>query len=223
MMDRFSRLLELDNVSTSNILLAKSKKVLVIGVGGVGQHVSTYLITNGVTNLTIIDFDKVEISNLNRQILLVESDIGKPKVDVVKKALLSKNSESNISTFNLIVDDSNIDELVKGYDLIVDEVENWATKLVIARGCKKENIPYMHIGVDGYKGQYCLFKEKSLLDVTSADILNAPKDGVLGPMVGIISSMASISILHYLFGLEVELDTLFYFDYFANKLIKAKI
>lgn len=222
-MDRFSRLLELDDISIDNIKLASNKRVLIIGVGGVGQHVSTYLLTNGVSNLTIVDFDKVEISNLNRQILLTESDLGKSKVDVVKAALEARNKDSNITSLNLKIDDNNICDVIKGFDLVVDAVDNWATKLVIARGCKKSNILYMHIGVDGYKGQYCLFKDKSLLDVASEDILSSPKDGVLGPMVGIISSMASLLILHYLFGLEVELDTLNYYDYLTNKLVKAKI
>ena len=222
-MDRFSRLLELDSISTDNIKLASNKRVLIIGVGGVGQHVSTYLLTNGVNNLTIVDFDKMEISNLNRQILLTESDLGKSKVDVVKAALEARNKDSNIASLNLKIDDNNICDVIKGFDLVVDAVDNWATKLVIARGCKESNIPYMHIGVDGYKGQYCLFKDKSLLDVASEDILSSPKDGVLGPMVGVISSMASLLILHYLFGLEVELDTLNYYDYLTNKLVKAKI
>lgn len=222
-MDRFSRLLELDDISTDNIKLASNKRVLIIGVGGVGQHISTYLVTNGVSNLTIVDFDKVEISNLNRQILLTESDLGKSKVDVVKAALEARNKDSHIASLNLKIDDNNIYDVIKGFDLVVDAVDNWATKLVIARGCKKENIPIMHIGVDGYKGQYCLFKDKSLLDIASEDILSSPKDGVLGPMVGIISSMASLLILHYLFGLEVELDTLNYYDYLTNKLVKATI
>lgn len=222
-MDRFSRLLELDNISKDNIKLASNKRVLIIGVGGVGQHVSTYLVTNGVSNLTIVDFDKVEISNLNRQILLTESDLGKSKVDVVKAALEARNKDSHIDSLNLKIDDNNISDIIKGFDLVVDAVDNWATKLVIARGCKESNIPYMHIGVDGYKGQYCLFKDKSLLDIASEDILSSPKDGVLGPMVGIISSMASLLILHYLFGLEVELDALNYYDYLTNKLVKAKI
>ena len=95
-MDRYSRLLELKDISEEQLLSLTKKRVLIIGVGGVGQHVSTYLATNGVTNLTIVDYDKVELSNLNRQILLTELDLGKLKVDVVKNALLAKNSDKEV-------------------------------------------------------------------------------------------------------------------------------
>lgn len=222
-MERYSRLLELENISEENLLSLAQKKVLVIGVGGVGQHISTYLVTNGVTNITIVDYDVVEMSNLNRQILLTENDVEKSKVEVVKFALLAKNSEAHIKSLNLKIDDSNIDNLVKDYDLVIDAVDNWKAKLDIASGCFRQKVPFIHIGVDGYKGQYCLFKNKSLLDVVNKDIISSPKDGVLGPMVGLISSFASLLAIYFLLGLEVKLDTLFYYDYFTNKLVEMKI
>lgn len=222
-MSRYSRLLELKDIDLEQLLSLAQKRVLIIGVGGVGQHVSTYLVTNGVTNLTIVDYDKVELSNLNRQILLSELDLGKLKVDVVKNALLSRNSEAHINSINLKVDESNIDELVKDYDLVIDAVDNWRSKLVIAKACKDYKVPFLHIGVDGYKGQYCLFKNKCLLDIVDFDIISAPKDGVMGPMVGAISSLASILAVRYLMDFEIEKDALFYLDYLSNKLSAVKL
>ena len=131
-MDRYSRLLSLKDFSKEKLDLLKSKKVLIIGVGGVGQHVATYLITNGIININIVDFDNVEISNLNRQILLTEEDINKPKVDVVKAALIKKNSEANIKTINLKIDENNIKDIKLDFDVIIDAVDNWPTRLVIA-------------------------------------------------------------------------------------------
>ena len=223
MKERYSRLLQLDDITIDKLDLLKGKKVLIIGVGGVGQHVSTYLLTNGVTNLTIVDYDKVELSNLNRQILLTELDLGKLKVDVVKNALLSRNSDAHINSINLKVDESNIDELVKDYDLVIDAVDNWKSKLVIAKACKDNKVPFLHIGVDGYKGQYCLFKNKCLLDIVDSDIISAPKDGVMGPMVGAISSLASILAVRYLMDFKIEKNTLFYLDYLSNKLSAVKL
>lgn len=222
-MDRYSRLLQLDDITLDKLNLLKNKKVLIIGVGGVGQTVATYLVTNGVINLTIVDFDKVELSNLNRQILLTEKDLGKDKAEVVKCSLLARNSEAHITSHNFKVDDSNISELIKGFDLVVDAVDNWKSKLLISDACKTNNIPFMHIGVDGYSGQFCLFKNKSLSDVVSNDILESPKDGVLGPMVGLISSLSCLDVLHYLLGLDVETDSLFYFDYNSKNFKKIKI
>ena len=86
-MSRYDRLLELSTCSEEKLRLLHDKKVLLFGVGGVGQHIATYLATNGVIYMVIIDYDKVELSNLNRQILLTEKDIGKSKVDVVENAL----------------------------------------------------------------------------------------------------------------------------------------
>lgn len=222
-MNRYSRLLQLNNITEDNLVSLALKRVLIIGVGGVGQHVTTYLVTNGVINLTIVDFDKVEISNLNRQILLTESDIGKSKVDVVKSALLNRNSEAHIDIVNLKVDDTNIDSLFKDYDLVIDAVDNWKTKLVIAKGCKDNHIPFLHIGVDGFKGQYCLFKNKNLFDVVGFDIISAPKDGVMGPMVGAISSLASVLAIKYLLGDESKNDKLHYFDYQSSRFIETNI
>lgn len=222
-MSRYSRLLELKDINLEQFLSLAQKRVLIIGVGGVGQHVSTYLVTNGVTNLTIVDCDKVELSNLNRQILLSELDLGKLKVEVVKSALLSRNSEAHINSISLKVDESNIDELVKGYDLVIDAVDNWKAKLIIAEACKDNKVPFLHIGVDGYKGQYCLFINKSLLDITNSDTISSPKDGVFGPMVGLISSYASLIAMRYLLNELVETDTLFYFDYLSNRLVKMAI
>ena len=223
MMERYSRLLELNDITPDKLDLLKSKRVLIIGVGGVGQTVATYLVTNGVTNLTIIDFDKVELSNLNRQILLTEKDIGKDKVEIVKCALLARNSEAHITSYNFKVDDSNIKDVINDYDLVVDAVDNWKSKMLISDACKINNIPFMHVGVDGYSGQFCLFKNKSLGDIVSNDILESPKDGVLGPMVGLISSLSCLDVLHYLLGLDVETDLLFYFDYNSSNFKKIKI
>lgn len=222
-MSRYSRLLELKDIDLEQLLSLAQKRVLIIGVGGVGQHVATYLATNGVTNLTIVDYDKVELSNLNRQILLNELDLGKLKVDVVKSALLSRNSDAHINSINLKVDESNIDELVKGYDLVIDAVDNWKSKLIIAKTCKDNKVPFLHIGVDGYKGQYCLFINKSLLDITNSDIISSPKDGVFGPMVGIISSLASMLAIKYLLGECCDLDKIYYFDYNSYRLVEMLI
>ena len=223
MSNRYDRLLELSTFSKDKLDTLNKSKVLIIGVGGVGQHIATYLVTNGVINLTIIDFDKVELSNLNRQILLKEEDINLDKVEIVKKELLSRNVDAHINAINLKADESNISSLNIGYDVVVDATDNWKSKLLISKVAKENNIVLLHVGVDGTSGQFAIFKNKSLLDVVSVEIINSKKDGVLGPMVGIISSLATINLISFLVGDFKEIDTLFSYDSLTNKISKVNL
>lgn len=223
MSTRYDRLLQLSSFSKEDLGILHSKKVLIIGVGGVGQHVSTYLITNGIKDLTILDFDKVEISNLNRQILLTEKDIGKYKVDVVKEALKAKNSDANIHSINAKVDKSNINEIITSeFDVVVDALDNWEGKFLISDECHKKHIPFLHVGVDGMSGQYCLFKEKSLTDILPPEVITAKRDGVMGSVVGAISCMASTYLIEYLTG-KKKSDILMSFSFNDNQVSQILI
>lgn len=219
---RYSRLIQLSSFSLRKLSILGEKRVLLIGVGGVGQYVATSLITNGIKYLTIVDFDKVELSNLNRQILLKEEDVGKLKTDVVLAELIKKNSEIEICARNMKVTAENAESMVEKIDLIIDAVDNWPTKLVLGEVAKKHNIPLLHIGVDGNRGQYCLFKEKSLSDIFDTSIKKEPRDGVMGPMVGTVASLASMYLINYLVG-DAPSDVLYYFDAKENKLGQMKI
>ena len=222
-MGRYSRLLQLSDFSKEDLKILQSKTILVIGAGGVGQHVATYLVTNGIENLRIVDFDTVEYSNLNRQILLTEKHIGNRKVDVVREALFAKNHDALVKSINCKVDESNVSEIITNeYDAVVDALDNWKGKLLISNECKKLIIPILHVGVDGMKGQYVVFKKCSLEDLVSKDIIGAPKDGVMGPMVGAVSSLASILLIKYLIG-KAEPDELHYIDYESHQFSKIKI
>ena len=200
-MSRYSRLLSLSSFSENDLKTLLSKKALIIGAGGVGQHISTYLVTNGIENITIVDFDKVEISNLNRQILLSEEDIGKSKVDVVKRALNAKNGDAKIKSINVKLDESNVSDIITTeYDVVVDALDNWEGKFLISDECHKKRLPFLHVGVDGMSGQYCVFKEKSLRDILPSEVAEEIRDGVMGSVVGTLSSMACTYLIHFLTG-----------------------
>lgn len=221
-MDRYQKILNLSTFGETKLNNLKKFNILVIGAGGVGQHVLTYLVTNGVEHVTFIDFDFVELSNLNRQILLSEKDIGAPKVDFVEIALKERNSNAKITKISAKVTRENAKELTKGYDVVVDAVDNWESKLVIAEAVKNNKSQlFLHIGVDGESGQYCLFKNKSLLDIVDNSVLKEPKDGVLGPMVGAVASLATLLLLNFLVGNNQDNDVLFSFDSKENKIVKV--
>ena len=223
MSTRYDRLLELSNFTKQDLLTLQSKKVLILGAGGVGQHVSTYLVTNGIENITILDFDKVEISNLNRQILLTEKDIGKYKVNVVKEALNAKNKDAHIEAINTKLDLSNVSEIITNkYDVVVDALDNWESKFIIFDECHKKYIPHLHVGVDGMSGQYCVFKDKSLRDILPIEVVKEKRDGVMGSVVGAISSMASTYLIQYLLG-QTKPDELVGFDFSSNSVKVVKL
>ncbi len=222
-MGRYDRTLELSTFSEEKLSILKQTKVLIIGAGGIGQTVSTYLVTNGVENLTLCDFDVAEISNLNRQILLTEKHIGEPKVDIVKKQLQKRNGEAKIQSLFTKISKDNISNTISGFDVVVDAVDNWATKLIISETCKKAKILSLHVGVDGECGQFCLFKNKSLLDVVDEGVLEEPRDGVLGPMVGAVSSLATLHLIRYLVGDHNFIDTLYFFKAKTNEIVKVDL
>ena len=223
MSNRYDRLLELSSFSKEDLKTLLSKKVLIIGVGGVGQHVATYLVTNGIENITLVDFDKVEISNLNRQILLCEKDIGRYKVDLVKEALKAKNKDAHIEAINTKLDLSNVSEIITSkYDVVVDALDNWEGKFIISDECHKKHIPHLHVGVDGMSGQYCVFKDKCLRDILPSEVIKEKRDGVMGSVVGIVSAMASTYLICYLLG-KAKSDELISFDFTQNSLKTIKL
>lgn len=222
-MNRYQRLLDLSSFSKEKLSILQSKKVLLIGVGGVGEYVATSLVTNGVENLTIVDFDQVELSNLNRQILLLEDDVSNSKVKVVQKALENRNQDAHITSVNQRVDSNNISSLIASFDLVIDAVDNWESKIVISKEAHKQKKPHLHIGVDGDKGQWCLFVHKSLLDIVDDKVILEKKDGVMGPMVGAIASLASIDAIRFLSNDKVDIDVLHYYDALSHHLGEMKI
>ena len=222
-MSRYSRLLSLSSFSENDLKALQSKKVLIIGVGGVGQHISTYLVTNGIENITIVDFDKVEISNLNRQILLSEEDIGKSKVDVVKRALNAKNGDAKIKSINVKLDKSNVSDIITTeYDVVVDALDNWEGKFLISDECHKKQLPFLHVGVDGMSGQYCVFKEKSLREILPSEVAKEVRDGVMGSVVGTLSSMACTYLMHFLLG-KAKTDELISYNDESKEITKIAL
>ena len=223
MSNRYDRLLSLSSFSENDLKTLQSKKVLIIGVGGVGQHIATYLVTNGVEHLTIVDYDKVEISNLNRQILLTEKDIGLPKVEVVTKALLARNIKVELLSINLKLTKENATDIILNeYDVVIDALDNWEGKFLISDECHKKHLPFLHVGVDGMSGQFCVFKEKSLSDILPNEVVKEVRDGVMGSVVGAVSSLATTYLIEFLIG-KKNADQLISLDFKKNRINIMKL
>lgn len=215
----FDRLLKI--VSQKELDIIKKSKILIIGVGGVGGYTLEVLARMGIENFTIVDHDIIEKSNINRQIIALNSNIGKYKVDAFKKRILDINPSININTSKDFIDKSNIEQLFNNkYDFIVDACDTITTKVLLIKYAKINSIPIiscMGTGnrfdptklkiIDIYKTNYDplskimrkLLKEENIkkLDVVySSEIPIKIKDRVNGS-TSLVPSTAGIYCAYY--------------------------
>lgn len=147
MFDRLELLVGKDNLEK-----IQNTKVLVIGVGGVGGYAVESLVRSGILNITIVDYDKIDISNLNRQVISLNSNIGNYKVDEFKKRINSINPNCNVKTICEKINDDNFDLLnIEEYDYVVDACDTVSVKKEIIRKCTKNNIKFISSMGTGYK------------------------------------------------------------------------
>jgi len=138
-MNEFSRIESL--IGVENLEKIKSKTVLVIGIGGVGGSAIETLVRNGISNIIIVDFDIVDITNINRQVIAFHSTIGKYKTDVLESKIKDINKECNVIKINKKVDSTNIDELFKyDIDYIIDACDDMDTKKLLIKKAIEKNI-----------------------------------------------------------------------------------
>ncbi len=134
-LDKYSRQIKLPEVGETGQKKLGSAKILIVGMGGLGCPAAQYLVAAGVGTLGLMDHDLVNLSNLHRQILYTESDIGKPKVDVANTALHKLNSEVNLISITERLNENNALSLFEKYDLILDGSDNFQTKYLINDAC----------------------------------------------------------------------------------------
>ena len=157
-------------IGEENVNLLASKHITVVGVGGVGGYVAITLVRAGIENITIIDFDVVSPSNVNRQIIAFESTIGKVKVDVLKTMLLDINKNVKVVALNERLTAENVGKLICQTDFVVDAIDSVADKVALIKYCKENNIQIL--SAMGAGNRYSLPK----FDVT--DVFKTHDDGL---------------------------------------------
>ena len=180
----------------------KDAHVLVAGVGGLGSPVAMYLCVSGVGTLSIVDADTVALSNLNRQLLHWESDIGVRKVDSAKEKLVGMNPRVNVVAFGKRITPETVGSMLVGVDVVVDCLDNMASRYVLNRACVAAGIPFIHGGVYGMMGQLttilpgttpcleCIFPRKE--EASQGPI------PVFGPTAGMIASLQALEAIKLL-------------------------
>ena len=211
---RYARQLILKKFGEKGQLALKKSSVLVIGSGGLGSPICFYLAAAGVGHLGIADFDVVDDSNLQRQILHNTQDIGVMKVESAKNKLSALNPFIKIETFEEKVTAENIVDLINKFDFIIDGTDTFDSKYLINDACVMVGKPYSHGSVMQYDGQAmtvipkktacfrCVFEKKP----EAGSVPNASDVGVLGAVPGIVGSLQAVEAIKYIIG-EGELLT----------------
>ena len=164
---RFEKQIVLKKIGVSGQKKILNSKVLIIGIGGLGCPLLTYLAASGVGTLGIVDQDKIELSNLNRQTLFIAQDVGKYKVIQAKNYLNKVNKKINIKTFKQKVTSSNIKSIIKDFDIICDGTDNYQTRYIINDQCKKSKKILISAAISKFDGHLFKFnfKKRKLLSL----------------------------------------------------------
>lgn len=211
MSNRYSRQILVNQIGLAGQEQLANAKVLIIGLGGLGCQIGIQLAGAGVGSLVLFDHDVIDISNLHRQALFREADIGAPKATIAKRELEALNSEISIVAFNNRASVDNINSLLESVDLVVDAADNFPTSYLLSDACLQHNVPLVSASVNrsfGYVGVFCAAHGKSkqknipsfraLFPRLPKEQLSCDTVGVSGPSVGIIANIQAQEALKIL-------------------------
>ena len=199
---RFEKQIILKKIGVNGQKKILKAKVLIIGIGGLGCPLLTYLAASGVGKIGIVDYDKVEISNLNRQTLFAQSDIGKFKVNQAQKNINKINSKIKIFTFNIKLNANNIKKVLKNFDIICDGTDNFQTRYLINDECKRSKKILISAAISKFDGHLYKFNFKKkgscyrcFMPEIPNDENNCESEGIFSPVAGILGSMQANEVL----------------------------
>jgi adenylyltransferase/sulfurtransferase len=215
-LEKYSRQIILKNIGVLGQKKILNSRVLVIGMGGLGCPVAEFLTRSGIGSIGIVDHDLVSLSNIHRQTLYDEKDLGKSKVNVAQKKLQNINSKTKINIFNFKLDKKKFIKIIKNYDYVVDGTDNFETKFLIndiSLKYKKFLVTGAISKFDGHIFTFdfnnkknpclrCFYQEETISD----DILNCEYEGILGTIAGTIGSMQANEILKKILNIGKNLN-----------------
>ena len=216
LIERFSRQIILKNIGIIGQKKILSSKVLIIGAGGLGCPVAEYLSRAGIGTIGIVDNDKVNLSNIHRQSLYQTLDVGKSKVEVVKKTIKLINSNTKVKVYKLRLNDTNFKKIIDEYDFVVDGSDNFKTKFLINAFCLKFKKFLVTGAISKFDGHIftfnfkdkktpclkCFFQESEISD----DLFNCETEGILGTVAGIVGTIQANEVLKKILSIGQNLN-----------------
>lgn len=229
-LNRYSRQLILDEVGFAGQLKLKNAKVLVVGAGGLGCPVLQYLNAAGVGTLGIIDFDKVEIHNLHRQILYIPDDIGKPKAPTASARLHQTNPNVHHIVFEELLQETNAPTIISQFDIVVDGSDNFLTRYLVNDVCVQLQKPLVYGSILKMEGQLAVFNYKggkNLKDIypeppNTEDVPSCSENGVMGFVPGILGVYMANAAIQIILN-EYDNSNLLLFNFKKFSILKLAI
>ncbi|MGL4293308.1 MAG: HesA/MoeB/ThiF family protein [Bacteroidales bacterium] len=206
--ERYDRHLQLSQIGEAGQEKLRKASVLLVGVGGLGSPIALYLAASGIGRIGLVDDDCVSLSNLQRQVLYQEREIGLLKVVCAKKRLLQSNSFLQVDTYPVRLNEENAESIISGYDIIIDGCDNFQTRYLIDTWSSKLKIPYVYGSISEFEGQVSVFnyngggKYSDLFPEHSC--LEMPK-GVLGVVPGVIGTLQACEAIKIITGVGESL------------------
>ena len=203
---RYSKQIQLPGLGLQGQLKLKQTAVLVVGAGGLGCPALQYLSTMGVGHLGVVDGDRVEESNLHRQPLYTQADVGRKKVEVVQKYLLERNPLGKVSVFDCFFNPESASSILVGFDLVLDCSDNFDCRYLLNDACGLAQIPLISAAVTGLEGHVALFDPKvgpcyrCLFPHKPArgQVQTCMQGGVLGVVPGILGALQGLWAIQFL-------------------------
>jgi len=224
--DRYERQIMIGGFGEEGQRRLANASVFLAGAGGLGSPAAIYLAAAGVGRLRIVDRDKVELSNLNRQILHGEMDLGRKKAQSAKEKLNNLNHNVIIEDIAEEINEKNASELTDGCDLVVDALDNFQARYLLNKTALKKNIPFFHGGVYGFEGRAmtvipgksaclrCLYRK-------GAEHMKFP---VIGVAPAVIGSIQAAEVIKYLVGIgKLLTDRLLVYDGLSSTFAEMKL
>jgi molybdopterin-synthase adenylyltransferase len=204
---RYSRQIMLPSIGIEGQEKLRHSRVLIVGLGGLGSPVALYLAAAGVGHLVLADFDRVDLTNLQRQIIHTTPRIGQLKVDSARDSLTALNPQVRVETRAERLDDEALAEIIQSVDLVIEGSDNFTTRFAVNRACHARGVPLVSGAAIRMEGQVsvftgqpgapcyqCLYPDEGAMDETCS------ANGVLAPLVGIIGSIQATEAIKLLTG-----------------------
>lgn len=206
-MDRYQRQIILPEIGEAGQQKLKAAKILIVGVGGLGSPIALYLAGAGIGKLGLIDDDEVSLTNLQRQVLYTEAELGMGKAVCAAEHLKRLNSEITVDAYPCRLTPGNAGEIISRYDLVVDGCDNFATRYLVNDTCVSLSKPYVYGAIRDFDGQVCVFNYRggptyrSLYpDETEMRSMPHPPKGVMGVTPAVVGSVEAAEVIKIVCG-----------------------